>query len=65
MWKLCIVVLAIAGAVVFASTYAVCASAPSDMVPTGRCDVVQSVAASFEWFIGFLFVPLSPCEEKN
>lgn len=53
--KLTIVVLAITGAIVFASTYAVCASAPNDIVPTGKCDVVQSVAAAFEWFIAFLF----------
>lgn len=53
--KLCIVVIAIAGAIAFAATYAVCAGVPNDAPPDARCNVIQSTAASLEWFIAFLF----------
>ncbi|SCZ97074.1 BZ3500_MvSof-1268-A1-R1_Chr4-2g06974 [Microbotryum saponariae] len=53
--KLVIVSVAVAGAIGFGVTYGICAGANNDVAPTSRCNVVQSAAASLEWFIAFLF----------
>lgn len=53
--KLCIVVVALSGAIAFGATYGACASEPSDAPPSGRCNIIQSAAASLEWFIAALF----------
>ncbi|GAA5863106.1 hypothetical protein JCM8547_002799 [Rhodosporidiobolus lusitaniae] len=53
--KWVIVGLAICGAVAFAATYGACAGQPNDAPPSGRCDVIQSVAAVLEWTIAFLY----------
>lgn len=49
--KLTIVVLALSGAIAFGATYGVCAGASNDVAPSARCNVIQSTAASLEWFI--------------
>lgn len=51
IFKLVIVVVALSGAIAFGATYAVCAGASNDAPPDARCNVIQSVAASLEWFI--------------
>jgi hypothetical protein len=55
IWKLCVVSFAIAGAIIFGATYGVCANQPDDVRPDAHCNVIQSVAAAFEWFIAFLY----------
>lgn len=49
--KLTIVVTAIAGAIAFGSCYGASSGVSNDVAPTGKDDVIQSVAASLEWFI--------------
>ncbi|SCV69554.1 BQ2448_2574 [Microbotryum intermedium] len=53
--KLVIVSVAVAGAIGFGVTYGICSGASNGVAPRTRCNVIQSTAASLEWFIAFLF----------
>lgn len=55
IFKLVIVTLAVASAIVFGVTYAQCSSQPEGQPPSDRCNVIGSVCASFEWFVALLF----------
>ncbi|KAL8280353.1 hypothetical protein RQP46_007270 [Phenoliferia psychrophenolica] len=56
IWKLVIVSLAIAFAIVFGATYGASSKSQDKTVaPTGKDNVIKSVAGATEWFIAFLF----------
>ncbi|KAK4704524.1 hypothetical protein P7C70_g1689, partial [Phenoliferia sp. Uapishka_3] len=56
IWKLCIVSIAIAFAIVFGVTYGVCSKTQdTNTAPMGKCNTVKSVAGASEWFIAFLY----------
>ncbi|ORY74742.1 Frag1/DRAM/Sfk1 family-domain-containing protein [Leucosporidium creatinivorum] len=53
--KLIIITIAIAGAIGFGVCYGLSAGAANDAPPSPRDNIIQSVAASLEWFIAFLY----------
>ncbi|GJN93145.1 hypothetical protein Rhopal_006192-T1 [Rhodotorula paludigena] len=53
--KWIIVVFAVACAIAFAATYAVCAGSEDGVPLTPRCDTIKSVAAVLEWVIALLY----------
>ncbi|KAM0749497.1 hypothetical protein T439DRAFT_327184 [Meredithblackwellia eburnea MCA 4105] len=55
IWKICIVSVAIAFAIVFGVTYGICSGGNDNVAPTKKCNGVQSLAAATEWFIAFIY----------